>query len=101
MLHKRSNSVGEVFLFYDIVLLTYRYETREAKIPKAGLSIFCNASQCNLFLRDCFMFTKNKNEEMLLNRILQIGADNAFHYKTRCGFINTSVKQTEIEMENV
>ncbi|QHJ78913.1 MAG: hypothetical protein [Caudoviricetes sp.] len=97
MLTIKSSDKGSVYLFDNIVLMTYHNEKQEASIPKASVKIY-GPDICREFLRDAFLFSKDKNRVKLIGRIIEIGGDFAYHYDIKSGCRESSVKMTEQEM---
>lgn len=100
MLDVRTSDKGAVYLYNNTVLMTYVVSKREVKIPAAKIVIFSDSDICQLFLRDVFIFTDKKDWSQLVSRITQIGSEHEFYYTLGNGFIDSSVKMNEKEMDN-
>lgn len=101
MLEKRTSDKGRVYLFDSVILITYHNAKRELTIPAAKIKIYCEPELCELILRPVFLFTKNKRWDELVGVIITLGGEHAFTYRTGTGFLDTSIKQSEIDMSEI
>lgn len=101
MLDVRSSEKGAIYLFDNVILMTYVKAKREMKIPAANIKIYADSDMCKLFLRASFIYSKNKSWSELVGQIITIGGDHEFHYDLNIGYRDSSVKMTVKEMNEL
>lgn len=101
MLNVRENDVGKIYLYNNEVLLTYHKAKQEISIPAAKIKIYASDEYSKLFLKPAFVYSKYKRWDDLVASIIVIGGDYAFRYRTATGFLDPSVKQSEIDMGTI
>lgn len=101
MLDKRTSDKGSVYLYDNVVLVTYHIGRKEISIPLAKIKIYAEEDLCKLLLKPVFMFTRNKRWDELVGFIIYLGSEHAFTYRTGTGFLDTSIKQSEIDMSEM
>lgn len=95
MLDVRTSDKGSVYIYDNVILMTYVKAKREMKIPAAKVKIYADSDICNLFLKAAFMFNRNKRWDNLVGEIIKIGVDHEFHYDIGVGFKDPSIKQSD------
>lgn len=101
MLDVRASDKGAIYLYDNVILMTYVKAKREMKIPAANIKIYADTDLCKQFLRAVFLYTRNKKWDELVGAITLIGGDLAFHYDLNIGYMDSSVKMTELEMFDI